>query len=351
LSERPAFVPLAVVERGGWPESWHLGAAAVTTPDGRSVARLGDPSARTFFRSSAKPFQAVPLVVAHAAATTAGNVPFDLDAHDLALICASHSGGPEHVARAASLLERGGFTEDDLRCGAHRPLGRDEAEALRAAGEEPTPLHNNCSGKHAGMLLTCRLLELEPAGYLEPDHPLQRRITAEVSRFTGLAPDDLGRAVDGCSAPTFHLPLEAAARSWAALAAPRLAGLPGEAAAAAERLVEAMGTAPGMLAGRGRFTTRLAEVTGGRVIGKEGAEGVYTVAVRGPVALGVAIKIADGSERARDGVVLELLRQAGSLAGAELDELSSYYGTVLRNHRAREVGRIVPDFELEEIDS
>lgn len=334
-----------MVQRSELPESWHFGAAAVVTPDGRRVSQLGDPNVRTFFRSSAKPFQALPLVMALQAEK--GDGP-ELDDADLGVICASHSGGPEHVRRAASLLERGGFGPDDLQCGAHWPLGSAETQALRESGGAPGPLHNNCSGKHAGMLLACRVSGFPPESYLDPDHPLQRRIASEVARFTGLEEDDLGRGIDGCSAPTFHLPLAAAARAWAKLAAPELAGLPEDVCRAVHRIVGAMGREPRMVAGEGRFTTRLAEATGGRVVGKEGAEGIYTVAVRGPVALGVAFKVADGAERARDGVAMELLRQIGSLSGAEFDALRKHYRPEIQNHRGLVVGRIVPDFELEE---
>lgn len=357
------FVPAATVQRAELAESWHFAAAAVVTPEGRPVFRLGGPDAtRTFFRSCAKPFQAIPLV--RGMLEREASTP--LSDEDLALICASHSGSPQHVERARSLLERAGFTEADLLCGTHPPYDKRYAEELRSMGGEPGPLHNNCSGKHAGMLLACRLLGLPPADYIARDHPLQELIFTEVARFTGErrrgggddGGDDTPEAgrrlawgIDGCSVPTFHLPLTAAARAWAALAAPRLADLPEGVAAAAERILEAMAQAPEMVAGPDRLTTRLAEVTGGRVVGKEGAEGLYCMAVRGPAALGVAFKIADGSDRARDGVAMELLRQIGSLSGEEFDLLSSegFYRSEVRNHRDLRVGRIVPEFELEEL--
>jgi L-asparaginase II len=331
------FVHVATTFRGGLPESRHFGAAAVATPDGRLVAALGDPEVATFLRSATKPFQALLLVEG------GGVERFELEAADLALICASHGGRREHVARAAALLARGGFGVDDLLCGAHPPLDASAAKALPATGEPPTPLHNNCSGKHAGMLLACRLLGLPTADYVAPDHPLQRRIRERVAACCRLAPDELGVGVDGCSAPAFHLPLAAAARGWAALAAPDLAGLNAATGAAAERLLAAMAEAPEMVAGPGRFTSRLIEVTGGRVIGKEGAEGVYAMAVRGPVALGIALKIADGADRARDGVALDLLRHFGSLSGEEAAALATFRTPVLRNHRGLAVGEVVPE--------
>jgi len=364
----PAFVPVATVRRGGLAESHHFAAAAAVTPQGRIVARLGDPDFATFARSAVKPFQALPLVEG------GGVERFSLDAGDLALICASHAGRPEHAAAARSLLERGGFSVADLGCGAHRPLGEEARRMLEEAGGEATPLHNNCSGKHAGMLLACRLFGWSHAGdgadsYLHPNHPLQRRIRRRVALFSGLGEERLGVGIDGCSAPTFHMPLAALARCYAALVAPELSppvadasasgaahGLANGAtggdeevgvAAAAGRVVDAMTSRPENVAGPGRFTTRLMQATRGRILGKEGAEGVYAIGVRGPVAMGVALKIADGGERARDGIVVHLLRLLGVLSAEELDSLSDLVRPVVRNHRGLEVGEIVADFELE----
>ncbi len=316
--------------------------AAVVTPEGRLVARLGDPTVATFLRSAAKPFQALPLVLA------GGIERFALDEADLALICASHAGCPEHAERAAALLDRGGFSVDDLLCGAHPPYDAEAAAELVRQGREPSPLHNNCSGKHAGMLLACRLLGYPPAEYVAPGHPLQRDIAGWVARLCGVAPERMGQGVDGCSAVSFHLPVEAAARGYAALADPAAAGVDAAPAEALGRIAAAMTHAPAMVAGRGRFTTRLMEATGGRVVAKEGAEGFYALAVRGPVALGIALKVADGGERCRDGAVLDLLRQMGSLAGEELAELAPFYRPVLTNARGLVVGEVVPDLELEE---
>ena len=312
------------------------------------MARLGRPGMATFLRSAAKPFQALPLVLA------GGIERFALDDADLALICASHGGTPEHTRRAESLLERGGFTAGDLQCGVHLPMDRESAARLQRAGIEPSPLHNNCSGKHAGMLLACRLLGFPTETYLSPEHPLQVSALEHLSRLCGVPAGSIGVGTDGCSVPCYHLPIEAAARAYAVLAHPRGAGLAadlaaGDLATGLERIVGAMGKAPEMVAGPGRFTTRLIAATGGRVVGKEGAEGFYGLAVRGPVALGIALKIADGGERCRDGVVLDLLRQLGSLAGAELAELEDLYRPALFNHRGIRVGEIVPEVELEEV--
>jgi len=303
------------------------------------IAFLGDPEASTYLRSAAKPFQCLPLLLAGASLTPA----------ELALICASHSGDPEHVKGAGDLLARGGFGVGDLLCGAHIPLGKESARRMLREGEEPTPLHNNCSGKHAGMLLACKLLGLPTGDYVSPDHPLQQRILEHVLEICRVPREQVGIGIDGCSVPAYHMPLSAAARGYAALADPRAAGLPSEAASALELAARAMTSEPAMVAGRGRFTTRLMEVTRGRVLGKEGAEGFYGLAVRGPVALGIVIKIADGGERCRDGVVLDVLRELGSLSGAEFEELEEHYAPPVLNARGLQVGQIVPDVDLEEV--
>ena len=308
------------------------------------MARLGSPALATFLRSAAKPFQVLPLLEA------GGAERWDLEAADIALVCASHRGCPEHVERVGRLLEREELDEELLQCGRHAPFDDEAAAALADRGEEPGVLHNNCSGKHAGMLLACRLSDWPLESYLEPEHPLQRRILEVLAEICAVDPDRIGVAVDGCSAPCFHLPLEAAARGYAALADPTGAGLPAERATALGTVAEAMAAAPEMVAGPGAFTTRLIEVTGGRVLGKEGAQGVYAVAVRGPVALGMVLKIADGSEAIRAAVVLDLLRQLGSLSAEELGRLESFHRTTLTNWRGTRVGELVPDVELEEVD-
>lgn len=312
------------------------------------MAFQGDPEAATFLRSAAKPFQCLPLLLAGAAER------FALEPADLALICASHGGTPAHARRAADLLARGGFGVADLLCGAHWPMDEAASRALREAGEEPTPLHNNCSGKHAGMLLACRLLGLPTGDYVAPDHPWQRRILGHIVDFFGVPEETIGFAVDGCSVPTYRVPLAAAARAYAALADPEAAGLGVSAgsagtASAVGRIVRAMTGVPGMVAGPGRFTTRLMEVTGGRVLAKEGAEAFYGLAVRGPAALGIAVKIADGGERCRDAVVLDVLRQLGSLSGAEFEELAAFYRRPVYSHRGLEVGEVRPEVDLEEV--
>lgn len=325
-------------------ESWHSGAIAVVSSAGELLHSAGDPGLAVVVRSTVKPFQALPLLLA------GGEAAFGLSAADLALLCSSHSGTPEHRARALALLERGGFGERDLLCGAHRPLGEATARSEEPTGLAWTALHNNCSGKHAGMLLACRQLGFDPAGYIDAGHPLQRRIAAELGEILDLPAAVAPCGIDGCSAPTFALPLAALARGFATLAEPGARRLDAPRAAALGRLCASMAAHPEMVAGPGRFTTALIAATSGRVVGKEGAEGVYAVAVRAPRPFGVALKIADGangSDRCRDIVVLELLERLGALAAAERRALAVFDEPVVRNHRGIAVGRIESGFELD----
>lgn len=339
-SSSPAFELVARALRNGQSEDWHYGAAAVVTPTGELVGRIGEPDVHVFLRSVAKPFQALELLL------QGGRERFELEPADLAVICASHVGTRAHEERVASILERAGFTEDDLLCGIHPPFDREVREEMRAAGETPRILQNNCSGKHAGMLCACRLLDLPIVNYADLDHPLQQKILDEIALFADVDADDVSLGIDGCTLPTCNLPLRSTARAYAALADPEAAGIDQERSVAVGRIVEAMTSVPEMVAGPGHFTTRLMEATGGRILGKEGAQGFYSAAVRGPVALGVAIKVANGDQSCRPGVVLDVLRQAGVLSAAEFDELAPFRRVEILNHRGQAVGELVPEVEL-----
>ena len=191
------FRQVATIERGGFSESWHHGAAAIVAPDGRLLARVGSEGVETFVRSAAKPFQALPMVL------EGGLDRWDLSGADLALICASHQGTPAHTEAVQALLVRADLTVDDLGCGSHWPYDEASCTVLRGQGTKPNCLHNNCSGKHAGMLLTCLMLDYPLEGYLSPQHPLQQRCLAMMSELCGVGTDEVGLGVDGCGLPSF----------------------------------------------------------------------------------------------------------------------------------------------------
>lgn len=340
------YEPIVEVTRGGVVESVHYGAAAVVDRSGRLLAWVGDPQAMTFLRSSAKPFQAIPLVEG------GGLDAFGLTPRQLALICASHSGTDAHKAMAESIQAKVGVSESHLLCGTHPPYDAETWNRMRAAGESPTPNRHNCSGKHTGMLAQARHLGLPLETYIDPNHPVQGRILEAFSAMCGLTPGEVLLGIDGCSVPTFAVPLAAAATGYARLADP--SGLPGERARAARRIVEAMTSNPDMVDGPGRFDTRLMQASGGRILSKGGAEGFRGLAIMpgalrpGSPGLGVAIKIADGDlgkltdsppgQRAGRRAALALLTQLGALVANQLDELAEFGTQPVTNFRELVVG-------------
>ncbi len=326
-------VPLVGVWRGQLLESLHRGDVVVSDPDGRVVAALGDPDKVTYWRSAAKPVQVLPLVAA------GGMERFGFSDAELALMCASHSGEPYHVEAVRSILAKIGLSEAHLRCGAHPPLHEASARALWRAGQEPQPIHANCSGKHAGMLASAVLFGDDPQGYLDPDHPVQRRIRATVAQLAGLPPTELVLATDGCGVPVFGLPLRAMARAYARLARPD--ALPAPLDAAARRVVKAMQAHPEMVAGTGRFCTALNRVGRPYLFAKGGAEGVYCLGHL-PSGLGLALKIEDGNGRATSPAVVEALDRLGWLASAQVAELASHHQPAVVNHAGDVVGRMAP---------
>jgi L-asparaginase II len=332
------------VRRGASVESQHRGHAAVVDESGRRVGSCGDPSLPTFLRSAAKPFQALPLLEA------GGAEEFRLTPHDVALICASHGGEQRHVRGAARLLARGGFSSRDLVCGPHLPMHEPSARRLLSRGERPTRLHNNCSGKHAGLLLACRLLGVSPKGYWRGDHPLQRAIRGRISELTSFPESDMEEAVDGCGLVVYRVPLHAIALGYARLMSRAVPGESATQARARRRIVAAMWAAPDMVAGTGFFTTELLRAGAGRWIGKEGAEGVYAVGVRGSgadgVARGLALKIEDGSARARPAVTLAILREMGWMSASAGRKLDAFAAPAVTNAAGATVGSIDPEVPI-----
>ena len=328
-----AFQPLVTISRGGEIESYHSVAAVMVAGDGRVLHSLGDDSVPVYCRSAAKPFQALPLVESGAADR------YSLATEELALVCASHGGEARHLEVARRILSHQGFGPDDLQCGIHAPMTAAAARELIVRREEPTTLHNNCSGKHGGMLLLTHHLGGDPLTYLEPGSPAQRAILAALARVSGVESRKIGQAVDGCSAPTYRLPLTALARAYARLAT---ALADPEIDPALARIGQAMTRHPFLVAGEGRLDTLLMEAAPGKIIAKLGAEGVYAMAVTsGREPVGIALKIADGdSDRARTAVVLALLRRLGLLPESALEDLDQHFPREIYNRRKRVVGHI-----------
>ncbi|MCZ6695054.1 MAG: asparaginase [Acidobacteria bacterium] len=335
------YVPLVAIVRGDVVESVHHGAISIVTDAGLSLAAVGDPATVTFLRSAAKPIQVLPLL-AEGTADRLG-----LTTEEIAVIIGSHGGEPRHLDTIRSILKKTGLDESALQCGSLWPMHRPAARALRAGGHEATALHNNCSGKHAGMLALTIALGSPVTSYLEQDHPVQVRIRAAIRAFADLPDDELKTAVDGCSAPTFALPLNRAALAYARLLAP--GGPPGEFRSAAERVVAAMREHPFMIAGTDRLCTTLMEETGHRLVAKIGAEGFYGLGYeRDGRGVGIAIKVADGDgSRARHSIALRVLEDLGILSGPHAQRLHRRFVGDLTNCRGLKVGRVRTLFDLD----
>jgi L-asparaginase II len=324
--------------RGGAVESFHRGAVAVVDADGAVHTALGDIERPIFPRSAVKLLQALPLVESGAADT------LGLNDMELALACASHGGEPLHADTAAAMLAKAGLDAAVLECGAHWPYNDAALKALAAAGERPSALHNNCSGKHAGFVcLGCTLAGERShrgflRGYVQPDHPVMREVSASLQSTTGWDLARSPRGTDGCSIPTHAIPLRHLAHAFAKVASG--IGLREGQARAARRLRTAIARAPQMVAGTGRFDTRVMQHFGERVCCKVGAEGVYCAALP-ELGLGVALKMDDGNTaRACEVVMATLLQRLLPLASADDAFLQGFSAVTLRNWNGIEVGQL-----------
>lgn len=346
-SQKQIPVPESLVEvaRGAITESRHRGHITAAEPDGEVVAFLGAPETVTFLRSSAKPHQAIPLIVSGAADH------FGFNEREIALACASHSGEPIHTEIAASMLRKIGLGPEALLCGVHDPFSPDVTRELRARGEEANVLQNNCSGKHAGMLALAKFLGAPTEDYDSADNPVQLAIADVVSQFSDIEVENISVGVDGCGVPVFGVTMKAMALMYARLVAPP-ATFDNATRAACTRIVEAMTAHPELIGGtKDRLDTEMMRATGGTLISKVGAEGVYTAGIlpceNWPKGLGLALKIEDGDDhRARPTVVIESLHQLGVLTDEARDAVSKYAFFPIRNRRGEIVGEVRAVFSL-----
>jgi L-asparaginase II len=324
--------------RGGIVESLHRGAVAIVDADGAVHTALGDIDRPIFPRSAVKVLQALPLVASGAADK------LQLTDEELSLACASHGGEERHVQTAMSMLAKAGVDFQSLECGTQWPSYDGATKALAAAHRQPNALNNNCSGKHSGfvcvgcMMAQGRDVAAFVKGYVQPDHPVMREVTASLQAATGFDLSRAARGTDGCSIPTYAIPLRHLAHAFARVATG--VGLSSSHASAAKRLRQAVAKAPFMVAGTGRMDTRVMERFGERVFCKVGAEGVYCAALP-DLGLGVAIKMDDGNNaRACEVAFAAVLERLLPLSAEDGTFLRSFSDATLKNWNGIEVGRL-----------
>lgn len=318
--------------RGGKVESIHRGDIAAVDVKERVVDSVGDAAKPMYWRSAAKPFQALPFV------ERGGIASFHITEEELALMVSSHSGETEHVHLVQQALGKLHLTPEVLACGAAKPMNSKAAKTIMLAGQKYQAVHNACSGKHTGMLALAQMLGVPTEGYTEPGHPVQKLMHTAVAEAAGLTPAQVDYGIDGCGVPVFWLPLKNMAYAYARLAKPEAANW-GERTENVRTIRDAMLSHPSVVAGTGRIDTVVMSLTKGRILCKIGAEAVYCLASV-PDGVGVAFKIEDGSYRAVNPAVIGVLKRLDWISAAEHEELLKQFPPVLKNHRGDVIGTV-----------
>lgn len=325
-------IELVYASRNGQVENIYRGDAAVVNLDGEVLYELGDPFKKTFWRSSAKPFQVLPFIEA------GGMERYQVSGRELALMCASHGGEEGHVKAVLALLQKIGFEESDLNCGPAPPMYRQAIIEILKHKQDWTQLHNCCSGKHSGMLAIAAIKGYGTGNYEDISHPVQQEVLEIASEMTGVEKEQIGIGVDGCGAPIFYMPLFNMAVAYAHLSKPdRVADK--KRRQALERVAGAMTDHPWFVAGTDRLDTILMEVTGGRLLAKLGADGVYCVSIMGE-GTGIALKIECGVIKAIEPVIIEILRRLSYIDRLQEQEIIDRLDFSIYNHRREAIGSL-----------
>lgn len=323
---------LVDITRGPAVESRHRGAISVVDGDGATVLELGDTALPVFPRSAIKAVQALPLVESGAADA------YGFGSAQLALACSSHSGEDDHISNARQMLESAGRSVDDLECGGHWSSHQHVLiHQARTFAEPPGAVYNNCSGKHAGFICTAAHMGLEPKDYIKPTHPIMQQVKAALEDVTGTAHVEELRGTDGCSIPTYAVPLRNMAHGFAKMASGNNLG--SERAKAAQRLLQACMDAPFYMAGSHRFCTRLMMLGKGRLFAKTGAEGVYCGAIP-ELGYGIALKCDDGTTRAAEAMMAATMQHILPKDDPLQEALSALSAIELKNRTEMRVGTI-----------
>lgn len=324
---------LAKVYRGALAESVHYGVIAVVDGEGRIIADIGDINYITYFRSAAKPIQAMTVL------DEGAGEHFKLEKDEIAIMTASHSGQAEHLAVVHKILTKIGLSESALQCGVQRPFHRPSADNLLINGQKPGVIHCNCSGKHAGMLALAQYKGYSLDKYFDINHPVQQSMLNTVAYYCDYPKDKIIIGIDGCGVPVFGLPVYNMAKAYAGL-------MKAEGASDnAKKIISAMLEYPFLVAGSDRLCTVLMEKTKGKIIAKIGAEGIYCIGVRDKD-MGIAVKVADGNQRPLGPIIIEVLAQLKVLDDQELSALNTLHRPGLKNMKGEIIGEIRPEFQL-----
>lgn len=322
-----------ILMRGKHPECIHEIHVAVCDAEGQLTHEWGDPHYETYWRSGAKPFQVLPILLHD------GIEKFNFSNKDLAIMSSSHSGEPEHIKQVKEILGKIGCTEKDLECGVMRPLNREVAEKMLISREPFTAIHNTCSGKHAGMLALAKLLNIDTKGYIRPDHPVQIEMKEAIARSVDIPSSYIDAGVDGCGVPVFWLAISGMARGYGKLADPQKAHMSDDFTQALGKIQKAIQENPFYIAGTERFETVLMEETKGKLLAKSGTDGIFCVSHL-PSSEGLVLKVVDGNSRAFAPATLSLLKEMNWISGEEYLALWNKSVSPLKNHRGDLIGDV-----------
>jgi L-asparaginase II len=329
--------PLVLVQRGGITESIHRGHVAVVDSSGKIVAAYGNPHFHTYTRSALKPLQAISVLESGAAER------FNLSDKEIVAISSSHSGEVFHIGVVESILHKIGCAAGVLQCGAHPPLHKVSAQQLADSSIKPTAVHNNCSGKHSGMVATALALGAHLETYRETEHPVQQLILSIVAEICGIPMNEIDIGIDGCGVPVFGMPISNLAQGFARFGDQESWMSPRK--EYCRRIGKAIVEHPFVLAGSDRFDSLLIEATKGRLLVKSGAEGIAAISDTAN-GLGIVVRVEDGAERAVYPAVMETLEQLGLIDSEERKKLDSFHHPVMLNWAGTQVGSLNPVLRL-----
>lgn len=324
------------VIRGNLVENIHRGDIAIVGHNNKEITGIGNPGKITYWRSSAKPFQVLPVILSGAAEK------YNFTDKELAVMSASHSGQRLHIELVNSILKKINLKKEALKCGTHPPFHKPTRKDLQKRGEKPKKIHNACSGKHAAQLALCQYYDWDLENYFEADHPVQKKIIKVISEVTEYPLNKIEIGVDGCGVPVFGMPLKNMALAYYYLIDRK--SMPSKYREASTQIFEAIINNPEVVAGTNRFDTDLMKATNKKIIAKAGADGVFCLGIKDKG--GISLKIEDGDMKSIFPVIVELLSKLNILSEEELKELSYYHKPVVKDHRGEIVGKYVPRINI-----